>query len=381
MNPKKIFELRDRILDGGPAATHDEANELIFTADDDLMDLIAAASRIRTTFCKQRVELCSIVNAKSNACSENCNFCAQSAHYPTATQTYPLMEPQQIVEKGREARETMQASHFSIVTAWRGPRPGKDFEKVKETIREMSAQVDVGKCTSLGILPNDQMAHELRDAGLNYYHHNLETAESYFDKVCTSHTFQDRVKTIKHARAAGLTVCSGGLFGLGESPEQRVELAMTLQELDVTSVPINILHPIEGTPQHQHHEPLRPMDILKIIATYRFALPRADIGVFGGREMNLRDLQSWVFPAGANMILIGNYLTTKGRKAEDDLQMLDDLGLWINHEGHHGSHAAALGEIRQKMNGGPSARSNGHANSSQPAAPSESSFRPLTVLG
>jgi biotin synthase len=220
------------------------------------------------------------------------------------------------------------------------------------------------------------MAQELKDSGLNYYHHNLETAESHFDKICTTHTFQERVQTIKHARQAGLTVCSGGLFGMGETPVQRVELAMTLQNLDVTSVPINILHPVDGTPQSQQHEPIRPLDILKLIATFRFALPKADIGVFGGRELNLRDLQSWIFPAGANMILIGNYLTTSGRKPEDDLQMLDDLGLWVNHQGHHGSHAEGLAEIRSKMNGNGSAK----PEDSSLAKPAGSSFVSLPVL-
>ena len=175
------------------------------------------------------------------------------------------------------------------------------------------------------MLGRDQLI-KLKESGLEEYHHNLETARSYFPKVCTTHDYEEDVETVKTAKSIGLRTCCGGIFGLGESPEQRIELAFTLRELDVDSVPINFLHPIKGTGT-ENLPPLKPLEILKIIAIYRFLLPAKDIKIAGGREHNLRDFQSMIFAAGANSTMVGNYLTTKGRAYQDDLQMIKDMGL------------------------------------------------------
>jgi biotin synthase len=184
------------------------------------------------------------------------------------------------------------------------------------------------RCVSLGILSKEQLK-KLKQAGLKRLHHNLETARSFFPKMCTTHTYNERIATIKAAKEVGLEVCSGGIFGLGETPAQRVELAMELRGLDVQSVPINILNPIKGTKAARTYQPMRPLDILKLLATYRLMLPKADLGIFGGRELSLRSLQPLMYIAGANQTLLGNYLTTAGRPPEEDVQMIKDLGLVI----------------------------------------------------
>jgi len=180
-------------------------------------------------------------------------------------------------------------------------------------------------CASFGAL-TPLAARQLYDAGLRRYNHNLETSARFFPTICTTHTFEDRVTTIRHARAAGLQVCSGGIFGMGESPGDRIDMAVALRELDVDSIPINFLNPIPGTPL-ANAEPLQPMDCLRILGVYRLFFPTRDIKVAGGREAALRDLQSWMFYAGANGAILGNYLTTSGRSAEEDLQMVRDLGM------------------------------------------------------
>ncbi|MDD5594141.1 MAG: biotin synthase BioB, partial [Candidatus Margulisbacteria bacterium] len=188
----------------------------------------------------------------------------------------------------------------------------------------------LNRCVSLGTLTLEQIK-QLKNSGLKRLHHNLETAESFFGKICTTHTYQDRVRTIKLAKEAGLEVCSGGIFGLGETNEQRIELAFALKELAVKSVPINILNPVPGTPAAKTSKSLTPIEVLKLIAAYRFILPAQDIGVFGGRERSLGSLQPLMFIAGANVTLIGDYLTTKGQTPEQDLKMIRELGLEIDH--------------------------------------------------
>jgi biotin synthase len=197
------------------------------------------------------------------------------------------------------------------------------LESILEVVSEISG---VKKCASLGLITKEQ-AIKLKEAGLEKFHHNLETAESFFSNMCTTHAYKDRIATIMNAKSAGLRVCVGGIFGIGESLEQRVELGMAIAELDVDSVPINIVHPIEGTKIYGHTEKVAVNDVLKLIATYRFLMPDKVIGVFGGRESNLGDRQKEIFRAGANSILVGNYLTVKGNKAMDDMNMLKELGL------------------------------------------------------
>lgn len=307
-----------------------EALELIQTKDENTFELLAAANNIRKAFKGNKIKLCAIINAKSGKCSEDCSFCAQSAHFKTNIPTYPLVSDEEIVKAAKAAEKEMQATHFSIVTSGKSINSRQEIETISRALRSISNQTNLNCCVSLGTLSLD-FIQKLKSNGLKRLHHNLETAESYFDKVCTTHSYYERLQTIKRAKQAGLEVCSGGIFGLGETLKQRIELAFSLKELKVESVPINILNPIAGTPAARNYKPLSPLEVLRLVATYRFILPTADIGVFGGRERALRDLQPLMFIAGANVTLIGDYLTTKGQPPEKDLQMISDLGLEIDH--------------------------------------------------
>ena len=319
-----IRQMEEKAI-AGECLTEAEGCRLIRARGPDIIDLIGSANRVRMHYWDDRINLCSIVNAKSGHCAEDCRFCAQSAYYDTGIPTYPLMDGDGIIAAARAA-QGHGAAAFGIVAAWRGLREGRELEAVLDRIRELSAAGHARTDASLGIIESPEIAFRLRAAGLKYYNHNLETARSFFPNICTTHTYDDRVRTIGYCKAAGIGICSGGIFGMGENEEQRIELAVALQELDVDVVPLNFLHPIAGTP-FEKMPPLRPMEILKIIAVFRLMLPSKDIMTAGGREVHLRDLQSWMFHAGASHTLIGNYLTTNGRKPEDDLAMIADLDL------------------------------------------------------
>lgn len=306
----------------------DEAAEIISAPDEELFILLAAANNIRRHFHGNKVKLCAIVNAKSGRCSENCSFCAQSAHYKTEVKEYPLIAKEALVDAAKAAEKFMQATCFSIVTSGKSVFTDKEMASISSAVNTIASETRLNRCVSLGTLSRQQIK-ELKSQGLSRLHHNLETAESFFGQVCTTHAYAERLKTIKLAKEEGLEVCSGGIFGLGETLEQRIELAFTLRELQVESVPINILNPIPGTPAYENHKPTTPLEVLRLIATYRFILPEADIGVFGGRERSLGSLQPLMFIAGANVTLTGDYLTTKGQPPEKDLQMIEDLGLAV----------------------------------------------------
>ncbi|NQU17932.1 MAG: biotin synthase BioB [Candidatus Saganbacteria bacterium] len=305
------------------------ALKLIQTSDKNTFELLAAANKIRQHFKGNKINLCAIVNAKSGKCSENCSFCAQSAHHKTDVESYPLMEPQKIIKRAQTAEEKMGATCFSIVTSGKTVKTKEETQRIGEALNGITNETNMNRCVSTGTL-NKETILELKKKGLKRLHHNLETAESYFANVCTTHTYQERIETLKAAKEAGIEICSGGIFNLGESLEQRVELAYALKELDPVSIPINILNPIEGTPAHINYKPISPLAVLRLIATYRFILPDKDIGLFGGREFALRELQPLMFIAGANVTLVGDYLTVKGQEASKDLQMIKDLGLEIN---------------------------------------------------
>jgi biotin synthase len=221
-----------------------------------------------------------------------------------------------------------------LVAAWKGLREGPVLDEVCDRIREMAADGKVRPDASLGLIDSQQVADRLKDAGLACYGHNLESSRRFFPEHCTTHTFEDRLQTIKYLKNAGIKICSGGIIGMGETREDRCDMAMQLREIGASVVPVNFLNPIEGTP-YEKMKPLAPMEILKTIACFRFILPQQEIMVAGGRTVNLRDLQSMVFMAGASALMVGNYLTTLNQPAEQDLQMLKDLGLdpdWKPHE-------------------------------------------------
>jgi biotin synthase len=217
------------------------------------------------------------------------------------------------------------AGCFGIVTSGTTTGRGSELEQICSVIRKIRSEGEIQPACSLGIIDRET-AVVLRDAGMMKYHHNLETARSFFPNICTTHDYEEDVQTVRAVKEAGLRVCCGGIFGLGETPEQRVEFAFTLKELEVDSVPINFLNPVPGT-RLAHADFLTPMECLRIIALFRYVMPDKQISVCGGREKNLRDLQSWMFFAGASGTMVGNYLTTTGREPEQDLQMFRDLGL------------------------------------------------------
>jgi biotin synthase len=289
-----------------------------------LFFLLAYANLLREEFKGKAIDLCSIINARSGGCPEDCIFCAQSSRYKTKIERYPLISREKIIEGAQSAKE-IGADRFGIVISGRGTKGGKDLDRICEVITVISNETDIGRCASLGTLTHEG-AKKLKRAGLERYHHNLETSEKFFPKICTTHTYQERVETLKVAFDNGLAVCSGGIFGLGEEMKDRIDLAFALRELNVDSVPLNFLHPIPGTPA-EHLPPLPPLEILKTIALFRFILLDKDIRICGGREVNLRGLQSLTYLAGANAVMIGNYLTTLGRDPKKDLQEIRDLGL------------------------------------------------------
>jgi biotin synthase len=319
-----LQQLTDGII-GGDAITTEEAQQIIsLETQEEIIMLMAHATLLRNRFKGREIDLCSVVNAKSGRCTEDCAFCAQSVHHKTEVKTYPLLAAGELVRSAHEAYQC-GAKRFGLVTSGKGITSSGELDTVIEALEEISQKTDLAPCASLGVLSNEQI-RVLCAAGLKRYHHNLETAESFFSEICSTHSYQERVKTIHAAQEAGLEVCSGALFGLGETEDQRIELAFALKELNVDSVPLNFLNPVSGTPLEKR-APLDPLEMLKIIALFRFVLPEKDIRVCGGREVGLRTLQPLMYVAGANGTMVGNYLTTSGRSPEVDLQEIHDLGL------------------------------------------------------
>lgn len=306
-----------------------EALELINTSDTKTIELLAGANNIRQAFKGNKVKLCAIINAKSGKCSENCSFCAQSGHYKTQAEVFPLVSTDEMVKAAKAAQNNMKATCFSIVTSGKASQSDQELSTIGAALKTINNDTKLNRCVSMGTLSRAAIK-ALKDNGLKRIHHNLETAESFFNEVCTTHTFKERLETIKNAKLEGLEVCSGGIFGLGETLAQRIELALTLRDIGVESVPINILNPVEGTPAATNHHPMKPLEVLRLVATYRYILPKADIGLFGGRERSLGTLQPLMFIAGANVTLVGNYLTTHGQEPDKDLQMIEALGLEID---------------------------------------------------
>lgn len=324
MNMRKfILELSEKVLDGNPV-TQSEAEQLAQCSGSDLIALFAEASRIRELFFGNEISLCSIINAKSGQCPEDCAFCAQSVHHRTDIKVYPLVQPDEMVEQARHASDA-GSECFGIITSGSGITDQRELETICDAVRTISTSVAVRPSCSLGII-DLKTAVTLREAGVSLYHHNLETAESFFPEICSTHEYCRDVETVLNAKRAGMKVCSGGIFGLGETFSQRIELALLLRKLEVDSIPINFLDPVEGT-RLEGVENLSPLECLTIIAVFRFILPDRKITVCGGRERNLRELQSWIFAAGANGMMTGDYLTKKGRSPRQDNQLLVDLGL------------------------------------------------------
>jgi len=317
-----IDQLRQKAIKRKGISTT-EALELFIEGTENPYRVLAAASEIREHFKGKQIILCGITNAKSGKCSEDCKFCAQSSHYATDVPSYPLKPAKHMIAEAVSAKKD-GAEFFGIVTSGKRVTAKKEWKDIFKAIVGMN-KIGIHPCASLGII-DVAKARELKAAGLFRYHHNLETARSYFKNICTTHDYEDNVETIRAAKAAGLSVCAGALFGMGEGVTHRIELAATLRRLNVDSIPINILNPIKGTPL-DHAHPLPPMEILVTIAVYRFMLPDKDIKLCGGKEKNLRQLLPLGIIAGANSLMTGNYLTTTGRDSKLDHEMIADLGL------------------------------------------------------
>lgn len=316
----------DQILEGQSLGLA-EGLAILTATGATLTDLLAGAHFLKERTFGDAIFLCSIINAKSGRCAENCAFCAQSAHFLTGTPTYPLKNRQEIVVAAQTAA-AQGSTCFSIVTSGTSPSPGDEFESLLDALKEIRDTTSVEPSASLGILDNVKAA-ALAEAGCVTYHHNLETARSFFPMICTTHDYEDDVNTIKLAKEHGMKTCCGGILGLGENLDQRIELAETLRELDVDSVPLNFLNPIAGTPLANLQD-LTPLDCIRAVALFRYFLPTKRISVCGGRETNLRELQSWIVMAGASGTMVGNYLTTSGRELDTDMRLFEDLETKIN---------------------------------------------------
>lgn len=324
-NSTLIASLGQKVL-AGSALDRTEAMTLFgLEASADVVDLLAWANRLRETFHGKQIHLCSIVNAKAGACSEDCRFCAQSAFYQTSSPRSGFIEPEPVAAAAEEASRN-GVNALGLVAAWKGLTEGPMLDEVCERFRQLTADGRVRADASLGLIKSQRVADRLKEAGVACYNHNLESSRRFFPSVCSTHSFDDRLQTIRHLRQAGIAICSGGIIGLGETSEDRCELALALREIQADYVPINILNPIAGTP-FEKVPPLAPLEVLKTIACFRFLLPRQEILIAGGRTINLRDLQPLVFLAGASALMVGNYLTTCGQPVEQDLRMIKDLGL------------------------------------------------------
>ncbi len=321
LNPTIANITKDLVNGDRATLCYEEACRIAGCGQSDVTDILWAAHKVTKRFQKDNISTCAIINAKSGACSEDCAFCAQSAHHNSGIKPHTLLEPSFMVADA-ESMWKAGASRYSLVTS--GLRIcDSELTGITETTSSIAEQTRLEVCTSLGTLA-PEMARRLKENGVTTYHHNLETAESFFDHICTTHTYADDIETVEIAKSAGLHVCSGGILGLGETWEQRVELACDLYRLDVDRIPINFLNPIPGT-KLAHRTPLSPWEALKCIALFRLINPGKDIIICGGREITLKDYQSWVFLAGANGLMIGNYLTTKGRSVEADMEMIRDM--------------------------------------------------------
>ncbi|WP_352415934.1 biotin synthase BioB [Oscillibacter ruminantium] len=310
-------ELKNRVLSGELL----NRESILTLCQAPLDELCSAADEIRAHFCGNGFDLCTIVNGKSGRCSEDCKYCAQSAHYQTHVEEYSLLGTDEIVRQAKHHAE-QGVLRYSIVTS--GRKLGDaDISQVCESIRAIKASTDIEVCVSFGLL-DEAAFRKVKAAGASRVHCNLESSRSYFPTVCTTHTYDEKIETLQAARRAGLSICSGGIMGLGESMEDRIDMALTLRELGVKSIPINFLNPIPGTP-FADNAPLSDEEKRRIVAIYRFILPNTSIRLAGGRGL-IVDKGEGCFCSGANAAISGDMLTTAGITVETDLQLLDRLG-------------------------------------------------------
>jgi biotin synthase len=317
------LELSEQVLAGNPL-TREQALAILEAPDSELLTVMDAAFRVRTHYHGREVRLHVLQNAKSGMCRENCAFCSQAIGAQGNVERYRLQTVEELVA-GAHAAHERQAVKYCMVTATRGPST-QEMDVICEAVRQIKQDVPIEICTSLGLL-TDAQAEQLFEAGVHRFNHNLETSRNFFPQVCQTHTFDDRVATVRAAKRAGMEACCGGIIGMGESLEDRVDLAFTLAELEVESIPVNFLDPRPGTPLADVPR-LTPADCLKGLAMFRLVNPRSEIRVAGGREVNLRSMQSLALYA-ANSMFTEGYLTTPGQQYEEDVAMIRDAGFEV----------------------------------------------------
>jgi biotin synthase len=324
----EIADFGRQVLDNEPLS-RPQILSLVSAGTQDPYELLYWAHQVRQANFGMKVAFCSIISGKTGGCSEDCKWCSQSA-VSSSTPEGPQKASFADISSAAQDAANNHAGCFCVVHSGRGPSVA-DVSAVAAAVSDIQpAARAVGMCVSasLGEL-NAEKAAELAGAGVKRYNHNLETSRRFYSQVVSSHTYDDRLATLRTARQAGMQLCSGGIFGLGETWEDRIDLAITLRdEVHPTITPLNFLHPIPGTPLENNPQ-VPPLEILTIIAIFRLILPKVDLKICGGRPLNMRDMQSWMFYAGATSCLVGNYLTTLGRYVEDDIQMIKDLGLEI----------------------------------------------------
>ncbi|MGN1118849.1 MAG: biotin synthase BioB [Oscillospiraceae bacterium] len=315
-----VYQLKEKILIGG-TINREEAVSLI---EAPLEELCNAADEIRKHFCGDSFDMCTIINGKSGRCSENCRYCAQSAHYRTSCEEYPLLGAEEIVKQALYNYER-GVLRYSIVCS--GKRlSDKEVDDLCESIRAIKRACPISVCVSLGLL-DEKNFKKLKAAGVQRVHNNLETSRRFFPEVCTTHTFDDKISAIKAAQAAGLEVCSGGIMGLGETMEDRIDMVLTARKLGVKSIPVNMLNPIPNTP-FEHNRILTEDEMARIVAIFRFIIPDGQIRLAGGRGL-LSDKGRRLFRVGANAAISGDMLTTQGITIEKDMQTTSELGYHV----------------------------------------------------
>jgi biotin synthase len=328
-----VFQiLSDKAL-RGECLTREEARTVLKASDDQLPDLIQAAWRVRFANSGRRVKLHMLINAKSGLCEEDCHYCSQSRTSTADIDSYPLLSEKEILDGARRA-VAAKALRYCIVISGRGPRP-KEMAQIASAVQTIKRETPLSLCCSLGLLtPED--AKTLKAAGVDRVNHNLNASERFYKEICSTHTYLDRIETLKNAREAGLELCSGGIVGMGESDEDLIEMALALREIKPDSIPINFLHPVEGTPLGSQMPP-SPTRGLKVLCLFRFLHPTTEIRIAGGREHNLRSLQAQALYIG-DSLFVGGYLTTPGQKPEEAWRMIEDLGFEIEEVGSRVQH-------------------------------------------
>jgi biotin synthase len=325
-NPAPWGELAARVLEGYQV-TSSEALSMLQAPDEELLELLAAAYRLRRRWFGNTVQLYFLMNAKSGLCPEDCHYCSQSKVSTAEIPRYNLLSRDKLLDGARLAAERGSKTYCIVISA-RGPSE-REMQAVETIVPEIKAKYDLEVCACLGLLTSEQ-ARRLASCGVNKVNHNLNSSEEFYPQICSTHTFQDRVETLKAVRAAGLQLCSGGIIGMGEADEDVVRMAFSLRELGVESIPLNFLIDIAGTPLERSYR-LTPRYCLKALAMFRFVNPASELRIAGGRELHLGSLQPLGLYA-ANSIFVGDYLTTKGQPAEADYRMIEEMGFSVTRQ-------------------------------------------------